>query len=107
MPGRNGMGPLGEGPMTGWGLGRCRPANVRVGRGRGRRGRGTTYSSGGGRYGWGGIPGWMRLEVDEPNARAPLREEILRRQAEMLRRELARIEALLKDEETTERQEPS
>ncbi|HRS92794.1 MAG TPA: DUF5320 domain-containing protein [Methanolinea sp.] len=28
MPGRDGTGPLGRGPMTGWGMGRCRPSGV-------------------------------------------------------------------------------
>ncbi|MDH7509837.1 MAG: DUF5320 domain-containing protein [Methanolinea sp.] len=28
MPGLDGTGPLGRGPMTGWGMGRCRPYGV-------------------------------------------------------------------------------
>ena len=53
------------------------------------------------------MPGWMRSEVDEPGARQPLRAVILRRQIELLREELARIEDLLKDEEAPEPEEPS
>lgn len=28
MPGLDGTGPLGRGPMTGWGMGRCRPYGI-------------------------------------------------------------------------------
>jgi len=49
----------------------------------------------------------MRFDGDEAGGRASLKEEILRRRVEMLREELERIEALLKEEETTEKEGPS
>jgi hypothetical protein len=59
MPGGDGTGPLGAGPMTGRGMGNCAgAAGLGFGRGRG--------FSGGGR-GWRhwfkatGVPGWMRF----------------------------------------------
>jgi hypothetical protein len=67
MPRGNGMGPMGQGPMTGKGMGRCAGANAATdmaprspGLGRGRGGGG-----GGGwrhRHGYNatGLPGWLR-----------------------------------------------
>jgi hypothetical protein len=57
---------------------------------------------GGGGLGRGKMPGWMRFGIDETNVQGPVKQEILRRQVEMLREELARIEALLSDEEAPE-----
>ena len=67
MPGRNRMGPTGQGQMTGRGMGFCRDANARVestpggpgyGRGRG-GGRGGGFRN---RYGFHatGLTGWQR-----------------------------------------------
>ena len=62
MPGRNGTGPMGQGPMTGRGLGRCSAGNngqnksknttdLVPGRGMG-NGRGRGINSGSGKRGW-------------------------------------------------------
>ncbi len=69
MPGRNGTGPMGQGPMTGWGRGGC-GLGVAAGR-RFLRGRGC--------FGWGmgmgrgGVWAEPLAEVDE---RALLEEEL-------------------------------
>lgn len=70
MPGGDRTGPLGEGPMTGRGMGFCAghptPGNTQPGPGRG-FGRGRGFSGGGrGGRGWRhrfwatGVPGWAR-----------------------------------------------
>ena len=68
MPGGDQTGPMGGGPMTGWGRGFCGesegPRFVRGGYG----GQGRGFGRGGGGGGWGrqnrfratGAPGWMR-----------------------------------------------
>ena len=87
--------------MTGRGMGRCGGANAqgdtnRGGRGGGigrGRGRGCQGGSGGGRRGW-------RFWLDHAEAQAPVGEtgrQVLQRQAEVLREQLARIEDRLKD----------
>jgi hypothetical protein len=73
MPGRNGMGPTGQGPMTGGGRGWCGGANARedialrgsgfgMGRGNGR--------GGGWRHRYGyyatGLTGWQRAQLGWP-----------------------------------------
>ncbi len=106
MPGGDRRGPMGRGPGTGRGLGRCAGADqpgaaVReggFGMGRGWRG--------GGRRGfrhrfWAtGVPGWTRVdEAESETAPGEAREtetESLRREVEMLREEIARFEARLK-----------
>jgi hypothetical protein len=114
MPRQDGTGPMGEGPMTGRGMGRCGSAGAKtgprqggrgseMGRGWGRRLRGWF---GGGRGGWAGLPGWMGFGSDQAGGRAPLRAEVLRRQAERLREELTRVEGLLNDAEAPKPEEP-
>ena len=116
MPGLNGTGPNGMGPMTGWGRGVCNPARIPSdqapagysGYGRG-YGRGFGYGRGpgfgrGGRY-WRGA-GWRAVDVpaagwygpaDGPaeGGRYPMRPEdeigMLRDQAETVKNELDRI----------------
>ena len=68
MPGGDRTGPMGGGPMTGWGRGFCsEPEGPRfAGGGYGGRGRGFGRGGGGGGWGWRnrfwatGTPGWMR-----------------------------------------------
>ena len=68
MPGGDRTGPMGGGPMTGWGRGLCsEPEGPRfAGGGYGGRGRGFGRGGGGGGWGWRnrfwatGTPGWMR-----------------------------------------------
>jgi len=73
------MGPMGQGPMSGRGMGWCGGANAegnarQGGRGFGMgrdRGRGFQGRAGGGRHGWRhcfnatGMPGWMRAKQVE------------------------------------------
>ena len=68
MPGGDRTGPMGGGPMTGWGRGFCGEAEgPRFARG-GYGGQGRGFGRGGGGGGWGwrnqfratGTPGWMR-----------------------------------------------
>jgi hypothetical protein len=94
MPGRNGTGPTGYGPMTGGGRGWCGSESASVGRGMG-AGRGAGMGRGGGR-GWrnqyraSGLTGWERAAQagpqatpgDAPDALAGLKEafvEVLER----------------------------
>jgi len=95
MPGGNRMGPMGQGPKTGRGMGRCGGANAQgnvrqggpgLGLGRG-RGRGRQSGPGGGKRS--GMPAGGQPREDE--------KRDLQRQAEMLREQLARIEDRLKD----------
>lgn len=67
MPGGDRTGPLGQGPMTGWGMGWCRGARGPVGfgpRGGGfGRGRGGSRGGGRGHRNWfyaTGLTGWQR-----------------------------------------------
>jgi len=76
MPGRNGMGPMGQGAMTGGGRGWCGGANTRddlpprgrgLGRGNGRGGgwrhRHCYYAT--------GLTGWQRAQIGSPGLGAP------------------------------------
>ena len=99
MPGRNRTGPMGQGPMTGRGMGSCRGAettlppaaknNPPLGMGRLRGGRGwrhrvhATSSAGWMRYGAGQAPLQASVTDDE--------EQFLLRQVELLRDQLERI----------------
>ncbi len=92
MPNRNGTGPEGLGPRTGWGMGNCAggPA-YGYGRGGG-RGRGRGFGPGRGRgRGWFGSGSYSPrpLTVEEEKAE-------LQAQAEDLRQELDYIEKRLK-----------
>lgn len=74
MPGGDRTGPMGGGPMTGWGRGFCsEPEGPRfAGGGYGGRGRGFGRGGGGGGWGWRnrfwatGTPGWMREAPSPP-----------------------------------------
>ena len=101
MPGFNGTGPNGAGPMTGRGIGECTGNNAEardfgagrgigrggrmgkagggLGRGAGRRGCG--YASGGFRFG-----GWPAYEPTEQQ-----KQKVLKNQADFLEKELKAI----------------
>ncbi|MGI6252541.1 MAG: DUF5320 domain-containing protein [Aminivibrio sp.] len=93
MPARDGTGPMGMGPMTGWGRGWC-------GRGRGRGfgfGRGGGYGgfAGHGRFGMGRGWGGVWAEPYSPEAeRAYLQQEM-----EMLKARMEELQARLGREE--------
>jgi hypothetical protein len=101
MPGYDRSGPMGQGPMTGGGFGRCvsqGDAPNMIGYGRGMRrgrggGRGFARGRGFGRANWGMMnqPVYNNAPAMEP---AP-EPESLQARAEDLRRELAEIESRL------------
>ncbi len=74
MPGGDRSGPMGGGPMTGWGRGFCGEAEGPRFAGGGYGGRGRGFGRGGGGGGWGwrnrfwatGTPGWMRGAAPPP-----------------------------------------
>lgn len=118
MPGRDGTGPLGAGPMTGRGAGFCAgfnmPGYANQVPGRGFLGRGFGRGGGGGggrgrRNGfWAtGLPGWMRFGWGAQNAPAAsagdAERSMLVGQAEVLQQQLDaiknRIDALASDPE--------
>ena len=99
MPALNGTGPLGQGPMTGRGLGYC--TGYPVSRYIGRRGYGLGYGwfdRGGrgfrNRYWATGIPGWASPYSAYYLPRVTEKEEmdILREEAELLKRDLDDIQ---------------
>ena len=113
MPGGDRTGPLGEGPMTGRGLGSCggfsAPGYAQGTGGWGRGfGRGRGFAAGGrGRRNvfWAtGVPGWAR--GSGPPA-VPMNErQWLEARAEALEREMAGIRAQLEDLAGRDRREP-
>lgn len=72
MPRFNGMGPMGMGPMTGWGRGYCRPRGI-GGRGMG-YGYGYGYRASYGR-GVGGYGQWGAYPISEDEERGILENE--------------------------------
>lgn len=87
MPARNGTGPMGMGPMTGWGRGWC-------GRGRGLGfGRGGGYGryAGYGRFGMGRGWGGVWAEPFSPE----MEREFLQREMEMLKARMDELQARL------------
>lgn len=107
MPFGDRTGPLGQGPMTGRGLGYCsgynQPGYGYPGWGRGWFGRGRGWSGRG--RGWGrvdyGYPAWGDWGYYPP-AQPTAKEEMqmLREEAEILRKELADIESTIQDLKT-------
>ena len=119
MPRGDRTGPMGEGPMTGWGLGLCsgNPTPYYGGRGLGRGygrgyGRGVGWGYGRG-FGWGGggrgwrnrfyaadVPAWGSYAPDLPAA-APLTPEeeagILKSQAKTMEASIQQINKRLKE----------
>lgn len=117
MPGRDGTGPVGNGPMTGWGKGYCmttRPAGlgrgIRRGLGRG-AGRGLGFGPGAGMGAWYGCGRgigrfWWNADVDADPvelARQAKEEdkEYLEEERSLLQKRLDMINAQL-DNETKE-----
>lgn len=111
MPGGDRTGPMGRGPMTGWGLGTCGGA-ARPGLGRG-GGWGRDFGGGGGwgrgwrhRYWATGQPGWARAQawgvptppwhgaVDPP---AEVEKQMLEEQTANLEAELAWMRSRLEE----------
>lgn len=98
MPGGNGMGPMGMGPMTGWGRGGCSPAASAgqpfAGRGFGRGGRNRFQSA--------GMTGWRRGFVVQPGIGRQEESGILKEQAEYLSAELEAVRSRLTEIEKNE-----
>jgi len=107
MPGFDGTGPRGMGPMTGGGRGFCSPWGIGAGR---RGGRGTPYYRGGyPPYGYRGAtpydagyaPGnpWFGPGAAPYGPEIPREEELdlLKNQAEMIREQLGQIEARINE----------
>lgn len=104
MPGFNGTGPWGEGPMTGGARGFCNPAGAGFRRGFGRgagRGRGLGAGFRGRRPGWNAfVPGGGVYQpwYDMPYESAPSDEtQVLKRQADALRRDLDAVNRRLEE----------
>ncbi|NMB76564.1 MAG: DUF5320 domain-containing protein [Myxococcales bacterium] len=92
MPGRDGTGPMGQGPVTGGGRGRCRGAGFGVGLGAGRRGR-----RAGGRRQEGGIgfAGQTDLRPERNDAEGTEELTALAEQVSQLEKALSAIQAKL------------
>jgi hypothetical protein len=111
MPGRNGTGPRGMGPMTGRGMGFCAVSetqgytNTGAGQGFGTgTGRGRSFCGRGGGRGWRnmfnatGLPGWMRFRSNtEQNygSDPETEKQALRNQAGILQSQLDQIKKRL------------
>lgn len=109
MPGKDGTGPLGMGPMSGRAAGYCAgfgvPGYANMGRGRGWR---AGFGRGGGAWGGGrgwrhqlyatGLPGWARGTVPYPAPAVPEQElAALKQQAEHLGGMLEQIRARIQE----------
>ena len=95
MPGFDGTGPSGQGPMTGWGAGRCAgnaPApGAGFGRGLGRgRGFGRGFGRGLCRWGAAGAPALANAPVSAEDE-----ENVLKNQLSWLQRQVQAIEERL------------
>jgi hypothetical protein len=121
MPGLDATGPQGQGPMTGWGQGRCQSDDTQLppvfaGRGRGGYrvrggfqgrffGRGRRRGSGGRGRGlrWGGpYAGRRQTAAAPPIDTAPQDLEFLKREADAYALHLERIKARIAELETSE-----
>ena len=103
MPGFDGTGPRGEGPMTGGGRGYCvvdlNAAGVRPGAGRGFFGRGGGRGNRNRFYAT-GLPGWMRAQRGMPFGFAQGRQEelhILKTQADLLKQQLENAQSRIQE----------
>ncbi|WP_319478550.1 DUF5320 domain-containing protein [Marispirochaeta aestuarii] len=94
MPGFDGTGPAGMGPMSGWGMGYCGTGYSRgrfAGRGFFRGGRGFARGMGRGRgAAWGAAYAWGPVTGDD-------QAEFLRRRADLLEEELAETRRVLQE----------
>lgn len=115
MPRGDGTGPMGLGPMTGRGLGFCKPGYVSAppaygrgmgfGRGRGFRGGGRGWC---GRFFASGFGGWLRPEGYSVPYQAPdpeLEKQMLKKEADALQSELNLIKKRLDDLESRKSEE--
>lgn len=97
MPRRDGTGPRGEGPLTGWGQGPCYDDGGYAYDRRGRRrafGPGRGFRRGYGRgYGWGFGPGFVEMPYDDRSDR-----ELLEEERDLLQRRLDTIAKQLEEE---------
>ena len=113
MPGFNGTGPMGMGPMTGGSRGQCNPYSrpfARMNAGQwfgGNRGRGRAYRH---MYWATGLPGWKRFGPMSPwgsPSTAPYTKEqevaFLKGQTAALEDELNAVDSRLRDLESEER----
>ena len=98
MPGYDGTGPQGRGPMTGRGMGVCETGQPRPrslfrgffgGRGGGGRGRRNMYYAT-------GLPGWVRYE-DQPAQTKEQEKEYLQEEVKVLEKQLNSIKERLKE----------
>lgn len=102
MPGGNGMGPMGMGPMTGGGRGFC-AGPARTGRGVGRLGgqggrgrRNQFYAT--------GLTGWQRMYPIQPEVSEKEESELLKKQAAYLSGELEAVRSRLTQLQEIEKQ---
>lgn len=105
MPARNGMGPLGDGPSTGWGRGGCSAdstaTNGNGGRfygGRGARGYGRGFGDGfGGGFGRGGAKGrgFRRFSAAPKRASFNSGNWTLQDEKEALEEEMRRVQSMI------------
>ena len=88
MPGRDGTGPMGYGPLTGGRRGSCAGAAPFAGRGGGRGPRNQFYAT--------GLTGWQRAAQAETSVAAPIGDspDPFARLEEKLARVLERLERL-------------
>ncbi len=88
MPGRDGTGPMGCGPMTGGRRGFCAGAAQHPGRGGGRGRRNQFYAA--------GLTGWQRAAQADAQATAPMGDapDVLERVEEKLTQVLERLDRL-------------
>jgi hypothetical protein len=106
MPGGNGRGPAGMGPMTGWGRGSCAsPATA----GQPFAGRGFGRGGGGGGRGWRnqfyatGLTGRQRAYPTQPTLDPKEQTALLKEQAEYLSGELEAVRSRLNELEQKEK----
>ena len=110
MPGFDGAGPAGGGPMTGWGRGYCNPkGSFGFGRSWPRRGIGFGYGRGRGyrhMFWETGLPRWARRRSDwsgpyrEPNYSREDEVRMLKEEAEALKDDLNAIDRRMNELET-------
>ena len=88
MPGRDGTGPMGHGPMTGGRRGFCGDAAISPGRGGGRGRRNQFYAT--------GLTGWQRAAQAEAQGTAPTSDapDALSRVEEKLTQVFERLDRL-------------
>lgn len=94
MPGFDGTGPVGQGPMTGWGTGRCAGNAPAPGAGFGRgRGFGRGFGRGLCRWGAAGTPALANAPVSAEDEENALKNQLswLQRQTQAIEKRLAQV----------------